>query len=71
MAHKLNIRAVIKLTLKKMLGSAIPLIFNTNLNSLYNYLVKLITIQEKYLMVDIMSLCQFFFKFNYNHFVSQ
>ena len=58
MAHRFDIGAVIKVTLGKILGLAIPLILYIDLKSLYNYLVKLGTTQEKRLMVDVMSLRQ-------------
>lgn len=47
MAHKFNIRAVIKAMLRKMFESTIPLILYIDLKSLYNCLVRLGTIQEK------------------------
>lgn len=58
MAYKFNIEAVIKATPGKILRSVILLIPCTDLKSLYNYLIKLNTTQEKELMVDVISLCQ-------------
>lgn len=58
MAHGINIKTVIKATLGKILGLAISLILCLDLKSLYDYLVKLGTTQEKQLIVDVMSLCQ-------------
>ena len=58
MAYGFDIRAVIKATLGKILGFAIQLILCTNSKFLYDCLVKLGTIQEKRLMVDVMSLHQ-------------
>lgn len=56
-AYEFNIRAVIKVILGTMLGSAILLILYNNSKSLYDCLVKLNTISKKQLMVDMMSLC--------------
>ena len=56
MAHGFDIRAVIKATPRKMLGSAISLILCIDSKSLYDCLVKLGTTQEKRLIVDVMSL---------------
>lgn len=58
MVYGFDIRAIIKITLGKMLQCAIPLILSTNLKSLYDYLVKLNNTQEKYLIVNMVSLCQ-------------
>lgn len=58
MGYETNIGAVIKTTLKMILGSAFPLILYTDSKFLYNYLVKLLTIQEKRLMIYVMSLYQ-------------
>lgn len=56
MVYRFDIRVVIKAILGKMLKSAVMLILYTNLKSLYNYLVKLGTTQEKLLIVDVISL---------------
>ncbi len=60
MAYGFEIGAVIKAMLRKILGSAVPLILYTDLKSLYNYLVKLDTTQKKQLIVDVMSLRQLY-----------
>ena len=56
MAHGFNIAAAIKLIINKMLSIMILLILYTNLKSLFNYLVRLSTTQEKCLMIDIIYL---------------
>ena len=56
--YRFDVGALIKATLRKMLGLAILLILCTNLKSLYDYLVKLGTTQEKQLMVNIINLRQ-------------
>ena len=58
MAHRFNIGAVIKLTVKQLLQIKLPLVLYTNSKSLYEYLVKLGTTQEKRLIIDIICLCQ-------------
>lgn len=58
MAHGFDIEAVMKAMLRKILGSTVLLILCTDSKSLLKWLVKLDTIQEKQLMVDIMSLCE-------------
>ena len=60
MTYGFDIRVVIKATLGMILGSAVPLILCTDSKSLYNYLVKLGTTQEKRLIVDVISLGQSF-----------
>ena len=54
MAHSFNITAAIKLTINKILFIITPLILYTDLKSLFNYLVRLSTIQKKCLIIDIM-----------------
>lgn len=56
MVYKLNIRAIIKVMLRKILEFAIPLILYIDSKSLYNCLVKFSTIQKKQLIVDMMNL---------------
>ena len=58
MAHSFNITAAIKLTINKMLSIITLLILYTDLKSLFNYLVRLNTIQEKCLIIDIIYLHQ-------------
>ena len=58
MAHGFNITAVIKSTIDKMLSIIIPLILYTDLKSLFNYLVRLNTTQEKCLIINIIYLHQ-------------
>ena len=60
MAHGFNIGAVIKLTINLVLNTTIPLIIYTDLKSLYNYLVRLSTTQEKRLMVNFICLRQLY-----------
>jgi hypothetical protein len=58
MAHGFNIRAIIKLTVNKILNINLPLMMCTDLKSLYNCLIWLSTIQEKHLIIDIICLQQ-------------
>ena len=60
MAHGFDIGAAIKLTVKQLLQIELPLVLYTNLKSLYKYLVKLGTTQEKRLIIDIICLCQLY-----------
>ena len=58
MAHGFNIVVAIKLIINKMLSIIILLILYTDLKLLFNYLVRLSTIQEKHLIINIICLCQ-------------
>ena len=60
MAHRFNIGAVIKLTIDLVFNITISFIIYTDLKSLYNYLIRLSTTQEKRLIVDFMCLCQLY-----------
>ena len=63
MAHKFNTGAAIKATVKKILQLKRLLItLYTNLKSLYDYLVKLRTTQEKQLIVNLIYLQQLYKK---------
>ena len=55
-AHGFNIITAIKSTINKMLFIITPLILYTDLKSLFNYLVRLSTTQEKCLMINIICL---------------
>ena len=57
-AYSFNITAAIKLTINKILFIITPLILYTDLKLLFNYLVRLSTIQEKCLMINIICLHQ-------------
>lgn len=56
MAYEFDIKAVIKAMPEKILKSAILLIFCINSKFLYNCLIKLAIIQEKQLIINMMSL---------------
>ena len=56
MAYRFDIGAVIKLTVKQLLQIKLPLILYTDLKSLYKCLVKLSTIREKRLIIDVICL---------------
>lgn len=58
MIHGFDVRAVLKLTMKCVLKQSVSMILYIDSKSLYNYLVKLSTIQEKYLIVNIICLWQ-------------
>jgi hypothetical protein len=64
MVNKVNIAIIIKTTLKMITDQLklfiIPIIVYTDLYSLYKYLVKLSTIKEKRLIIDIIALRQFY-----------
>ena len=50
------IRTTLKIIIDRLKLPAIPIIVYTNLYSLYKYLVKLSTIKEKRLIINIMAL---------------
>ena len=58
MAYGFDVEATIKSTLKKILQITLPLLICTDSKSLYDYLVKLGTTQEKRLMIDLICLRQ-------------
>ena len=60
MAYGFDIGVVIKATLRTLLQVKTPLIFYTNSKSLYDCLVKLGTIQEKRLLIDVMNFHQLY-----------
>ena len=55
-----NIGAAIKLTVEQLLQIKLPLILYTDLKLLYKCLIKLGTIREKYLIIDVMCLRQLY-----------
>ena len=58
MVYRFDVGAVLKSTMECVLARSMPIIFCTDLKSLYNCLVKLGTTQEKRLMVDIICVQQ-------------
>jgi hypothetical protein len=60
MIHDFDVDSVLKSILIKMLDVAVLLILATNSKSLYDCLVRLSTIVEKRLMIDVMTLRQFY-----------
>jgi hypothetical protein len=58
MAYRFNIRAIIKLTVNKILNINLLLIMCIDLKSLYNCFIRLSTTQEKRLIINIMYLQQ-------------
>ena len=61
MAYGFDTGAAIKATIEKILQlERLPITLCTDLKSLYDYLVKLRTTQEKRLMVDLMCLRQLY-----------
>ena len=59
-AHRFDIGAVTKVTLRRIIKSAVPLILCTNSKFLYNCLVKLGIMKEKQLIIDMISLHQLY-----------
>ena len=60
MAHSFNIRAAIKATVKLQLNISLLLILCTDSKLIYKCLIKLGTIQEKKLMINIICLRQLY-----------
>jgi hypothetical protein len=58
MTHGFDISTAIKSSVNKILQINLPLIQVTNSKSLYNYLVRLRTMQEKRLIINVMCLRQ-------------
>ena len=58
MAYSFNISAAIKATVKLQLNISLLFIFYTNSKSIYKCLIKLETIQEKRLIINIIYLHQ-------------
>jgi hypothetical protein len=58
MIYSFDIKVSIKATIDKALGIELPLIVCTDSKSLYECLVKLRTIQEKRLIIDVIYLHQ-------------
>ena len=59
-AYRFNIGAAIKLTIKQLLQIELLLVLYTDLKLLYECLVKLGTIREKRLIIDVMCLRQLY-----------
>ena len=60
MAHSFNISNIIKAIVKLQLNISLLLILYTNFKLIYKYLIKLRTIQEKRLMINIICLRQLY-----------
>ena len=60
MAHGFNIGATIKTTIKLQLNISLPLILYTNPKLIYKCLIKLGTMQEKRLIINIICLYQLY-----------
>jgi hypothetical protein len=60
MIHDFDVESVLKSILIKMLDVAVPLILATNSKFLYVCLIRLSIIVEKRLMIDVMTLRQFY-----------
>ena len=61
MAYGFNTKAIIKVTIEKILQlKQLPITLYTDSKSLYNCLIKLKTTQEKRLIVDLMCLQQLY-----------
>jgi hypothetical protein len=60
MIHDFDVNSILKTIFTKMLDAVISLILATNSISLYDCLVRLRTTIEKRLMIDVMTLRQFY-----------
>jgi hypothetical protein len=60
MAYSFNISAAIKAIVKLQLNISLPLILYTNFKSIYECLIKLGTIQEKRLIINVIYLHQLY-----------
>jgi hypothetical protein len=58
MAYGFDIRALVKSMINKVLGINLLLVLYTDSKLLYNCLIKLGTMQEKCLIINIICLCQ-------------
>jgi hypothetical protein len=60
MIHDFDVDFVLKVTLTKMIDILIPLILITDSKSIYDCLIRLEIIVEKRLMIDVMTLRQYY-----------
>jgi hypothetical protein len=58
MAYGFNIGTLVKSIINKVLEIELLLVVYTDSKSLYEYLIKLGTTREKYLIINIICLCQ-------------
>jgi hypothetical protein len=58
MAYGFNIGTLVKSIINKVLEIELLLVIYTDSKSLYEYLIKLSTTREKYLIINIICLCQ-------------